>query len=107
MMARRDINEAAHQTVQAVLDRTEPARPKKNLAAVALGRLGGLKGGKARAARLTPEQRRAIAKKAASARWVKRGESETDQPVAIAESKPPAASHQPAESLPRGHPTIK
>lgn len=41
----------------------------KNPNAVALGRLGGQKGGKARAAKLTPEQRRGIAKKAAQARW--------------------------------------
>lgn len=41
----------------------------KNPAAVALGRLGGLKGGKARAAKLTPEQRSEIAKKAATERW--------------------------------------
>lgn len=47
----------------------EPADDGKNPAAVALGRLGGLKGGKARAARLTKEQRVAIAKKAAEARW--------------------------------------
>ncbi len=46
-----------------------PAHPKKNPAAVALGRLGGLKGGKARAARLTPKQRTAIAKNAAKSRW--------------------------------------
>jgi hypothetical protein len=41
----------------------------KNPAAVLLGRLGGLKGGKARAEKLSPDQRREIAKKAASARW--------------------------------------
>lgn len=41
----------------------------KNPAAVALGRLGGKKGGKARADKLTPEQRQAIAKKAAEKRW--------------------------------------
>lgn len=41
----------------------------KNPHAVALGRLGGLKGGKSRASKLTPEQRKEIAKKAASARW--------------------------------------
>lgn len=40
-------------------------------AAKALGRLGGLKGGKARAAKLTPEQRKEIAKKAAATRWAK------------------------------------
>jgi hypothetical protein len=43
----------------------------KNPAAVALGRLGGLKGGKARANKLTPEHRREIAVKAARARWSK------------------------------------
>ncbi|HZQ94469.1 MAG TPA: hypothetical protein VFA67_05625 [Candidatus Sulfotelmatobacter sp.] len=41
----------------------------KNPAAVALGRQGGLKGGKARASKLTSEQRTAIAKKAAAKRW--------------------------------------
>ena len=42
---------------------------KKNPAAVALGRLGGLKGGAARAKSLSPKKRSAIAKKAAGARW--------------------------------------
>jgi len=41
----------------------------KNAAAVALGRQGGLKGGKARAEKLTRKQRRDIAVKAARARW--------------------------------------
>jgi len=41
----------------------------KNPHAVALGRLGGLKGGKARALKLTSEERKAIARKAAEARW--------------------------------------
>jgi hypothetical protein len=55
----------------------EPAPPEvpvtgKNPAAVALGRLGGAKGGPARAAKLTKEQRIAIAKKAAQARWGKK-----------------------------------
>ena len=44
---------------------------RKNPAAVALGRKGGLKGGRARAARLTPEQRSQSAKKAVTARWAK------------------------------------
>ena len=44
---------------------------EKNPAAVALGRRGGLKGGKARAEKLTPNQRKQIAKKAAKARWGK------------------------------------
>lgn len=43
----------------------------KNPAAVALGRLGGLKGGKARAATLSKTQRAAIARRAAKARWEK------------------------------------
>jgi hypothetical protein len=43
----------------------------KNKAAVALGRLGGKKGGKARAEALSPERRREIAKKAIEARWAK------------------------------------
>ncbi len=41
----------------------------KNPAAVELGRLGGRKGGRARAEKLTPEQRSAIARRAAVARW--------------------------------------
>lgn len=41
----------------------------KNPAAVALGRLGGIKGGKARAVSLTPKKRSEIARKAAKARW--------------------------------------
>jgi len=45
------------------------APPEKNPAAVALGRLGGLKGGKARAASLSKKDRSEIAKKAAKARW--------------------------------------
>ena len=69
------------QLARSILDRiapdAEPAKPKpakkpvkkKNPAAVALGRLGGAKGGKARAAALTPEKRAEIAKKAAAARW--------------------------------------
>jgi hypothetical protein len=46
--------------------------PVKNPAAVALGRLGGLKGGKARAEKLSAEQRTVIARKAAEARWSQR-----------------------------------
>ena len=44
---------------------------KKNAAAVALGRKGGKKGGPARAAKLTPEQRSDSARKAVQARWAK------------------------------------
>jgi hypothetical protein len=45
---------------------------KKNPHAVALGKMGGSKGGKRRAAKLTPEERSASAKKAALARWAKK-----------------------------------
>jgi len=45
---------------------------KKNPAAVALGARGGKKGGKARMAQLTPEQRSDLARKAVLARWSKR-----------------------------------
>jgi len=44
----------------------------KNPAAVSLGRLGGLKGGAARARKLTPEKRREIAQIAARSRWKKK-----------------------------------
>jgi hypothetical protein len=46
-------------------------RTPKNPNAVALGRLGGLKGGKARIAKLSPEERQALARKAVQARWAK------------------------------------
>ena len=48
-----------------------PEKPpkKKNFDAKTLGHLGGLKGGKARANKLTPEQRKEIAQKAAKTRW--------------------------------------
>jgi hypothetical protein len=47
------------------------ARDKKNPHAAALGRLGGLKGGRARAKALSAQERRTIARKAARARWQK------------------------------------
>ncbi len=49
----------------------EATGDEKNPAAVALGRLGGLKGGKARAKKLSKKRRSEIAKKAAQARWAK------------------------------------
>jgi len=61
-----DENTVAAQIV--VLATGQPPR-EKNPAAVALGHLGGLKGGKARAEKLTPKRRRAIAQKAAKTRW--------------------------------------
>jgi hypothetical protein len=68
----RDPNELAFQVFQEAIGEA-PSRPDpdagKNPAAVALGKLGGAKGGKARAAKLTPEERRESAQKAARARW--------------------------------------
>jgi len=62
-LAKRIVDEATGEA-----EKTLPP-PEKNQAAVELGRLGGKKGGKARAENLTPEQRSEIAKKAAQKRW--------------------------------------
>jgi hypothetical protein len=51
----------------------------KNPAAVALGRLGASKGGKARRDKLSPERRKEIAKKAAEARWAKKRQQEEER----------------------------
>jgi hypothetical protein len=50
-------------------EQTNPATKAKTFDAKALGHLGGIKGGKARAEKLTPERRTEIAKKAAQTRW--------------------------------------
>jgi hypothetical protein len=71
-----DLNRLAASIVgEAVGDAPPVERPEKNPAAVELGRMGGLVGGKARASRLTPEQRSEIAKKAAAARWARKAAS--------------------------------
>lgn len=79
-----DVNLLARQIVEEAIGEPlaeKPAEPteepktpdkEKNPAAVALGRLGGLKGGKARAEKLSPEERKEIAKKAAQSRWAKK-----------------------------------
>jgi hypothetical protein len=71
----RDINVLATHIVEQATGEPTPKNigeeSTKNPAAVALGRLGGLKGGKARAFKLTPEQRKESARKAARARWSK------------------------------------
>lgn len=67
----RDLNEMAATIVERATS-DEPAPDPyegKNPAAVELGRLGGKKGGKARAASLSREQRAEIARRAATARW--------------------------------------
>jgi hypothetical protein len=51
---------------------------EKNKAAQELGRLGGLKGGKARAEKLSPERRKEIAREAARKRWAKDREQEEE-----------------------------
>lgn len=75
-----DPNVTAHDILQAISGqpagttsvKKEPTNaPTKNPAAVALGRLGGVKGGKARAEKLSAKQRVDIAKKAAKSRWGK------------------------------------
>ena len=68
--SKRDVAQNALRVVE--ISTGAPLRPKaKNPAAVALGRLGGAKGGRARAAKLSPEERKAIAQKAAKARWAR------------------------------------
>lgn len=70
-----DVNELAAYIVDQVTSEEETRETEaeeakaRSEAARILGRLGGKKGGPARAAKLTPEQRREIAKKAAQARW--------------------------------------
>ena len=70
----REVNELARQLVDDATGETPATNPDegKDPAAVALGRRGGLRGGKARAAKLTPEQRSEAARKAAQARWARR-----------------------------------
>jgi hypothetical protein len=65
-----DLNRLAAAIVgDATNGEVESVDDKKNPAAVALGRKGGLKGGKARAASMSAEERSAAARKAAKARW--------------------------------------
>ncbi len=69
----RDLNQLAARLVdEATSDAPrdpEPVEPEKDQAAVELGRRGGLKGGKARAERMTPEERSEAARRAVRARW--------------------------------------
>ena len=82
-----------NQIVKQVLDevtieefKTE-SLPIKNQAAVELGRLGGMKGGAARAAKLTPEQRSEIAKKAAQGRWKSKQDEDAKRLLAFPPAK--------------------
>ncbi len=70
-----DPNKLAFSIVQKMTGEPPPVEPAENTkdpAAVSLGRRGGLKGGKARAAKMTQKQRSESAKKAAMARWKNR-----------------------------------
>ena len=73
---RGDFNQTAFQVVQESIGQApkleDEPEPEKNPAAVALGRLGGLKGGRARAAKLSARKRSKIAAKAARSRWAKK-----------------------------------
>jgi hypothetical protein len=70
----RDFSQAAKLVVEIASGEVKDQEPNsgKNPAAVELGRKGGLKGGKARAKTLSPQQRSESSKKAAKARWTKR-----------------------------------
>jgi hypothetical protein len=67
----KDLNKLAAFIVEQTTDEPDEPNNNKNPHAVALGQLGGRKGGVARAEKLTPEQRSEIAQKAALARWSK------------------------------------
>lgn len=67
----KDTQQLAHCVLDAIVPDAEAkkAEPEKDPAAVAIGCLGGLNGGKARAAKLSRAKRKAIVKKAAAKRW--------------------------------------
>jgi hypothetical protein len=77
----KDLNLLALSIIEEATKEDQPQPPEeepgKNPNAVALGRLGGLKGGKARAEKLTAEERSEIARRAAQARW-RRGKIEDE-----------------------------
>ncbi|HXP50826.1 MAG TPA: hypothetical protein VN922_12770 [Bacteroidia bacterium] len=68
----KDINERAKLLVDILTGDKESLDKKKDAAAVSLGRRGGLKGGVARAKKLSAKRRKEIAKKAAKKRWSKK-----------------------------------
>ncbi len=71
----RDTNQLAHKVLQiAIGEDVEPEKPDdgKDPAAVALGRKGGLKGGKARWKGVSKKKRTELARKAAKKRWTKK-----------------------------------
>lgn len=74
----RDLNQWAKHMVDltiGALPEADPTEPKKDPNAVHRGRLGGLKGGKVRAERMTAAERKTAATKAVKARWSRREQS--------------------------------
>lgn len=77
----RDVNQLAKRIVELSTTDAPPPEPEaqvKNPHAVALGKLGGAKGGPARAKKLTAQKRSEIAKKAATTRWANAGQKSTE-----------------------------
>lgn len=72
-----DLNRLAASIVEEATEPDYDPYKGKNPAAVELGRLGGQKGGRARAAKLSPQTRQEIARKAARARWANQTERES------------------------------
>jgi hypothetical protein len=71
----RDPNQLGKLIVDLSVGEAEDQAPKEDTAAVAFARLGGLKGGPARAATLSVDERKLIAKNAAQARWKRKRDS--------------------------------
>jgi len=71
-----DVPKVTAPLIDSAIQKVDSGAPQKNPAAVALGRLGGLKGGHARAAVLSQRQRSEIARKAAKSRWSKEKEQD-------------------------------
>ncbi len=71
-----DLNQLAKFITDLASEKKPTETKEKNPAAVALGRLGGLKGGKMRAEKLSDKKKHEIAKKAAEARWKKKEKTE-------------------------------
>jgi len=75
-----DLNQLAKRIVDEATGEIEPEAEmdEKKKAAIESGRLGGIKGGKARAEKLTPEERSEIARNAANSRWLDRNEEKAE-----------------------------
>jgi hypothetical protein len=69
---KEDFTQVAFRVFQQAIGASAPPAEEELTPKAAAGRKGGLSGGKARAAKLSPEERRRIAQKAAEARWQKR-----------------------------------